>query len=312
MDEIAPQHPSPTAPTSLASRLMNVFAAPGEVFGEIKSTRTTVPSWLVPIILNCLIGIIYSVVVFSQENVIHSLRETQEQEMQKQVAAGKMTQQQADQARQVIDQFMGPGMMKILGSFGAVVGSFGFLFLAALMFFLLGADPSSGKLVARWIGAILIGLFAAFVTFQKTGGLAAGVRLALAPATLAAGIAVVFFGLMVFDKFNPFGGTFSYMKAVEITALSTMITALGGIVAMLLAVTFGNPAITPGPAVLVREFNAADKLHLLLSQLNVMTMWFLAVLSVGLSKISGASFAKSAAWMFGLWLALVLLTVLAR
>jgi hypothetical protein len=258
------------------------------------------------------VGIIYSVVVFSQDNVIHSLREAQEQEMQKQVDSGKLTQQQADQARPMIDMFMGPGMMKIIGSVGSVVVSFGFLFLAALLFFLLGAQPSGGKLVARWIGAVLVGILTALITFQKTGGLAMGLRLPLAPAALAAGIGVAFVGLMVFDKFNPFGGSFTYMKAVEVMALSSMINVLGGIVAMLLAVMFGNPAITPGPSVLVREFNPTDKLHLLLSQLNVMTMWFLAVLSVGLSKLSGKSFAKSAAWVFGLWLALVILSVLAR
>jgi len=312
MDETTPQTVSPPATTSLVSRLVNVFAAPGDVFDEVKSTATTIPSWLVPVVLNCIVGIIYSIVVFSQDNVIQSLRETQEREMQKQVASGKMTQQQADQAIEVIDRFMGPGMMKIMGSIGSVVGNFGFLFLAALVLFLLGADPSSGKVIARWIGAAFVGLAAALIAFQTTGGRPMGVRLMLAPAALIVGTAVGFLALMIFDRLNPFGGSFSYLKAVEIVALASMISVLGGLVAMLVAVTMGNPAITPGPAVLVRDFNPANKLHTLLSQLNVMMIWYLAVFALGLSRISGKSFARGAGWTFGLWAALVLLIVLTR
>jgi VIT1/CCC1 family predicted Fe2+/Mn2+ transporter len=70
--------------------------------------------------------------------------------------------------------------------------------------------------------------------------------------------------------------------------------------------------MTPGPVLLVHEFNPANKLHALLSQLNVMTIWYAAVLAVGLSKVSGASFRKAALWTFGLWAILVALIVVPR
>lgn len=36
--------------------------------------------------------------------------------------------------------------------------------------------------------------------------------------------------------------------------------------------------------------------------MDVVAFWVLAVRAIGLSRLSGATFAKSAAWLFGLWL----------
>src|SRR5437867_12676706 len=83
----------PKQPSSLLGRLANVYAAPGEVFDEIKSAPASVTNWLVPVLLGCLVGVIYTLVAFSQESVLHSLRETQEahvgQPLQKKLEAGR-------------------------------------------------------------------------------------------------------------------------------------------------------------------------------------------------------------------------------
>ncbi len=300
------------ARTSLISRLTNMFAAPGEVFDEVKSTKTRVADWLVPVLLSCLVGIIYSIVVFSQDSIVHPIREAQEKEMQKQVDAGKMSRQQADQALQVVEQFTGPTMMKVFGSVGAVVGSFAYLFLIALALFLVGTKPSDAKRWARWIGALLAGFVAGVVAFQVMSGHPLMIRFLFFAVTIAVGGCVAFLLTLLIDRINPLGGSFTYMKAVEVSALAGVINVLGGIIAMLLAVTMGNMAMTPGPVLLVHEFNPANKLHALLSQLNVMTIWYAAVLAVGLSKVSGASFRKAALWTFGLWAILVALIVVPR
>ena len=242
----------PKPSSSLLGRLANMYAAPGEVFDEIKSAPASVTNWLVPVLLGCLVGVIYTLVAFSQESVLHSLRETQEarvrKQFQKQVDAGKMSREQADragdQALQTMEQFSGPTMMKVFGSIGAVAGSFIFLFLAALVIWLLGA-----KL---------------------------------------------------------FKGAFPYMKAVETVGLAGMINALGGIIAMLLVVTLGNMAMTPGRVLLVREFDDANPIHRLLSQINLAMLWYLAVLALGLAKLSRVSCGKAAVWLFGIWAILVL------
>jgi hypothetical protein len=237
---------------SLMNRLLNVFAAPGDVFEEIKSAKTSTANWLVPVLLGCLVGIIYSVVVFSQDNIMQSIRETQEQairsKLQKSVDAGKMSKEQVDQAVEMTQRFSGPTLMKVFGSFGAVIFNFGMVFFAGLVVWLVGAKA--------------------------------------------------------------FRGQFSYMKAVETAGLAGVINVLGGLIAMLLAVMMGNMAMTPGPVLLVHEFNPANKLHVLLSQINLVMLWYLAVLALGLARLSRVSFSKAAAWLFCIWAGFVALAVL--
>jgi len=51
----------------------------------------------------------------------------------------------------------------------------------------------------------------------------------------------------------------------------------------------------------VSHFDQQNKVHLLLSALNVMSLWYLGVLSLGLARLTGASFWKPAVWLCGLW-----------
>ena len=41
--------------------------------------------------------------------------------------------------------------------------------------------------------------------------------------------------------------------------------------------------------------------HLSLAAFNLVTLWYIAVLAIGLARLSGASFVKAAIWIFGLW-----------
>ena len=54
------------------------------------------------------------------------------------VQAGQLTQQQADQQKEMAEKFMGPTVMKISGSVAAVFWSFARVFLWALVLWLLG------------------------------------------------------------------------------------------------------------------------------------------------------------------------------
>ncbi len=122
--------------TSLAARMFNVFASPGEVFAEIKASERSFANWLAPVILASLLAIIYAVVVFSQPNVQQQIREAQDKAFEKQVANGKMKPEQADMARQAMDKF-GPLMM-VFAAVAGVVMSFVWLFTAAFVLWLLG------------------------------------------------------------------------------------------------------------------------------------------------------------------------------
>ena len=131
--------PAPPAPAnSLAGRLLNVFAAPGELFGEIKAAPASIANWLVPVSLFAVIGVISVCIIFTQPAIQQSLRDQQVKALDKRVQQGKMTQAQEDQALQVMDKFMGPTMLMVFGSFGAVTNSFVSVFWWALVLWLCG------------------------------------------------------------------------------------------------------------------------------------------------------------------------------
>jgi hypothetical protein len=100
-----------------------------------------------------------------------------------------------------------------------------------------------------------------------------------------------------------FKGHFSYMKAVETVGLANMISVLDVIVRTLLIVGLGNLYASPSPALLVKQFDPQNPAHSALAVLSVMSLWLLAVRAVGLARLSGASFAKCAVWVFGIWAA---------
>ncbi len=130
----APKEP----PTSLAARLLNVFATPGEVFEEVKAAKSSTANWLVPVLIASVVGALSAIILFSQPAILQQLREKQERTLDKQVQAGKMTRAQAEQALAMVEKFSGPAMMKLFGSIGAVFYSFGRVFWWALVLWLLG------------------------------------------------------------------------------------------------------------------------------------------------------------------------------
>jgi hypothetical protein len=76
------------------------------------------------------------------------------------------------------------------------------------------------------------------------------------------------------------------------------------IVKTLLIVGLGNLFASPSLALFVKEFDPQNNAHSVLALVNVMTFWLLAVRSIGLARLSGASFGKAAVWVFGIWAAL--------
>ncbi|MGA2174473.1 MAG: hypothetical protein ABSH38_05775 [Verrucomicrobiota bacterium] len=127
-----PPEGAPSEPSSLTDRLTNVIAAPGEVFEEIKNAPVRASNWLVPLILACIATAVYISVAFSQPAILLGMQEQRAKAVQKQVAAGKLTQAQADQAAAMTERFMTPTIMKIFGTGGAILGSVAGLFLMGL------------------------------------------------------------------------------------------------------------------------------------------------------------------------------------
>ncbi len=127
--------PVPPPSTSLAARLLNIFAVPGEVFEEVKATRFRAGNWVVPVVLSAIIGAVSAVIIFSQPTIQQKLHEQQEKMLAPQVQAGKLSQADADKA---LDMFSNPLLLKIGGGVGAVVASVVRVFWWALVLWLLG------------------------------------------------------------------------------------------------------------------------------------------------------------------------------
>ncbi len=138
---------------------------------------------------------------------------------------------------------------------------------------------------------------------EKWAGLSSQVFAGLAP-VVGGLVAPFLWGLIVWllgAQF--FEGHFPYMKAVEVVGLANMVSVLDVIVRTLLIVGLGNLYASPGPVLLVKQFDPQNPLHSVLGALNVMTLWLLAVRAIGLARLSGVSFARAAVWVFGIWAA---------
>jgi len=108
-------------------------------------------------------------------------------------------------------------------------------------------------------------------------------------------------GLILWLAGKALKADFSYIKGVEITGLAGMVSVLDSIVRMLLILVMGNLFASPSLALFVKQFDPQDPVHNLLAAVNIMTFWVLAVRAIGLARLSGASFGKAAAWVFGIW-----------
>jgi hypothetical protein len=119
---IADLHPDPTSSRrmSLAARLLNVFAIPGQVFVELRTSPSAISNWLVPAILGAIIGLIWAVIVLSQPAVQQEFHDRQTKLIEERMKSGKMTAQE----REIAETLTGPTVLKVAGGAGAVLGSF--------------------------------------------------------------------------------------------------------------------------------------------------------------------------------------------
>jgi hypothetical protein len=230
--------PAPAARMSLIARLTNVFAAPGEVFDEVRDSPPAETNWLVPAIIVMLLGWLGAAFIFSQEPIRFQMRDIAEKAIQKQIEKSHMSESQAEAMRQAGEKYGDIGMK-----------------INAVM-----APAIAGWVLPFW-GGLIIWLGGKFV----------------------------------------FKVSFSYMKAVEAAGLNNMIVALDAVVRTLLIVVTGNLFASPSLMLLVKDWNPENAMHGLLGLINIMTFWTLAVRAVALARLSRQSLAKSAIWVFGLW-----------
>ena len=229
-----------TKEMSLFSRLANVFAAPGEVFDNIKSSPPRTVNWLIPTILLLVTGSVFIVTMFSNPAVKSQLIAQAEKRIDQMVERGTIPAQSRDQ---VVDQ-----QVKALDSpISTVFGIVGYAFVVFAMLFGLSLV---WWLIGRWV----------------------------------------------------FKSQIKYGKVVEVVGLASTVSFLGGIVMVLLLTAFGSLYATPSLALAVIDsFDPKNTVHSLLASVNLFTLWYLGVTSVGLGKVYTVPTGKIAIWVFGLW-----------
>ena len=122
---------------SFSDKLMNVFAAPGALYEYIGQSEKDNSNWGIPLTVSMLVSILFMFVVFSQSTIQDQMTQKQQQAIEKRVAEGKMTQEQADQAAALNFAKPGSPMFLIFGSVGVVLVNALSLFLPALAYWLI-------------------------------------------------------------------------------------------------------------------------------------------------------------------------------
>ena len=128
---------------SLGGRLFNVFAAPGDVFQEVKGASVSVSNWLVPALILIAVSWVATWLIFSQESIKHQLSDITDQAMQKQIEKAHMSEQQAEQARAVGEKWAGLSS-KIAAAIAPVFAGFVTPFFWGLIVWLVGTKLLKG------------------------------------------------------------------------------------------------------------------------------------------------------------------------
>jgi hypothetical protein len=245
---LPPAESASVEPSSLFERLTNIITSPGDAYEEIKDTPVNHSNWLVPLLLVCVAGIFYVSMAFSQAGVLRGIEESREAAMQKQIAAHKITQAQADQADAMAAKFMTPTLLKIFGGGGASLASVGCLFYMAF---------------GLWLGLKL---------FAET----------------------------------PVG----YLKLTEVCGLALVIDVIQKIIRAWLVCWKENLLVTVSPTLFLQNADVHSKRDVLLSLIDPIDIWWLAVISLGVSKVARISYATAAAITFTVWFGLRILAAL--
>lgn len=146
------------------------------------------------------------------------------------------------------------------------------------------ADAEKAKQVMEGLGMTIVRVAGAF-----------GVVVVAVVGPLGWGLLAWLVGRWVFR--SPMG----YLKALEVAGLTAMIGVLGMVVGTFLAIGLGNLFGGAHAGLLVKDFDLGNRSHLALAALNVFSLWHLAVLAVGTSKVSGRPWVPVLAVLGGLW-----------
>ncbi len=175
----------PEEKMSFMDRAAGVFYEPSEVFRSLKNDGVKTIDWLVPLAILAILVSLATYVNFSTPDLRMQFVQMQEQRIEKSVNEGKMT---ADQAQQARDRMEGSsGMFMAFGILGAIVGISIMFFITAGVWLLVGKYFLKGTSMtyaqamgiagtSSWIMAVgtIVGIVIAVMFSRFDGGLHLG------------------------------------------------------------------------------------------------------------------------------------------
>lgn len=203
------QEPTPITP-SLGDRVMNVFASPSEAFEGLDSAPPSTSMWLVPMVISMIAGILFTYLLFSNPTLKSQLFDMQTHGFEQMVKDGRMTQAQADQAREQMEG-VGVGLFMVFGGIPVI------LFVAIAFF---------GAALFLWLaGKFVLKSSVGYKKYLEVYGLSTWIGVLGSIATMAMMIAMDSFfarpaaSLAVLSNFDPFDTTHKILARFDLFAI---------------------------------------------------------------------------------------------
>lgn len=162
---VAPGEPSQVS--TLSTRLANVFSSPSELYAEVGRAPVQKSSWVIPYILSLVLVVLAVYAVYQNPSLRQQVFDMQFAELQKGVEDGRLTQAQADRAREQIEG-SGPVVFVLFGGVSRVVILSAMFFGAAFFLWLvakfgLKTNMKYQKMLEVYGLASFIGVFGGIV-----------------------------------------------------------------------------------------------------------------------------------------------------
>ncbi len=174
----------PEETMSFTDKAAGIFYEPTNVFESIKKSGVKAADWFVPVLLLAVLASVSIYVRFSTPELKYQSMQIAEQSIDKMVANGKMTSDQAQLAKQRIES--GSTGFEWIGVAGALVATFIFFFILSAVWFLVGKFALKSEItysqtmgivgLSNWIGIVgmIIGIALSVVLARLDGGLNLG------------------------------------------------------------------------------------------------------------------------------------------
>src|SRR5512140_1295873 len=139
-----PESSAEVKPMSFTEKIVNIFAAPGELFEDVRLTGKTPSNWIIPVAIMIVVAIAMQQLIMSNPSLLDQTKamitKATNESFDKAVREGKMTPEQAEQQREQTANFTNPtsGFAIAMRIAGTIITLPLMLFLISLVYWLLG------------------------------------------------------------------------------------------------------------------------------------------------------------------------------